>query len=158
MLDDVLDRIDEAEAGLDKEPPMAGLRLRIVRDVGKEVARAALDLADATNAYERALLTRMGEIREPPGPPFQVRDRLVTIAQQAQWSKASELADLVCLLLEEAMGGGMQAADTAGPSLSNEERGRIEWLAREGWRVRRGSGRERSGPRSGRTRSVSFSR
>lgn len=149
IVEELLDRLDALDDGLENEPPLAGIRLRATRDIAREVTRAALELADATNEHERALLARLRH--QPADEPAVVRikHRVTALRQQAQWARALDLAELVCLLLNEAMGGGPVSSDTAGVSASDDERRRIEWLTKEGWRVRRGTGTRNSARNSG---------
>lgn len=136
----VLEELERAENSRLHAAACRGLRIHVAKLLTREVANAALELAQATNDYEAALLSEFKGGSECCGEALHLRGRVKAMRQQQQWSKAAHLAEVVCILLYEAMGGVQVSADTAGIALSERERGLIEWLAREGRKSRSGSG------------------
>lgn len=137
-LEEVNEELDRAEDGLLIDAAARPLRLRSVGYLAQLVQRAATELAEATNEWEAAMLRRLERAPSSPAGWLSQEDRVVTLRHQVQWAKAAFLAELVCILLSEAMGGAPVDRDTAGIGMDDMSRERIAWLAREGFGLRTG--------------------
>lgn len=136
----VLEEIESAERGELHARACRGLRIHVVRLLIREVTAAGMELAAATNEYEAELAAALESDSRCCSEALKVRGRLKVLRQQQQWSKAAHLAELVSILLYEAMGGLPVSADTAGISLGERERMMIQWLAARGHAIRLGGG------------------
>lgn len=138
MLDDLLIELERAESAVVTDTASRGLRSYSVEALARLVTVAARDLGEATNDWERAMLRQLE--RAPKGPAGLVSQegRIVRLRHQLQWSKAAHLADLVCVLLSVAMGGGQVDPETAGIGLDDRARRMVGWLASEGYAYQAG--------------------